>query len=212
MDFSWPFGEFARLFAMGPSNGKVEVSKIVKCDCCGAPATVYLLRVSNGSTVRVNLCAGCARKKGILDESGAPTAALLRGESPGKIPEQGNVFQATCDYCGFPGSQLVEKKILGCPRCYATFAELLEPVLKRLHRSANHSGKAPMSQLVAVTLSPMAENPKAIPEGNGQGSVSKDDLEIQLRLAITEERYEEAAALRDRLRKKIRRPLRERVH
>ena len=70
---------------------------------------------------------------------------------------------------------------LGCPGDYEAFHAELEPLLERVHRGTRHAGKVPARyrrQLHATRL---------------------DQLHVDLQQAVREERYEEAARLRDQI-------------
>jgi protein arginine kinase activator len=71
----------------------------------------------------------------------------------------------------------------GCPECYTAFEPQLVPLLRQIHGSTQHEGKTP-KQL----------GPKAV--------IRKElmDLKEELSRAIRDERYEEAAEIRDRIR------------
>jgi protein arginine kinase activator len=43
--------------------------------------------------------------------------------------------------------EFAEKGFLGCQECYHTFADKLNPLLKRIHGNTQHSGKQPDSFL-----------------------------------------------------------------
>ena len=71
---------------------------------------------------------------------------------------------------------------LGCSRCYEVFEDRLEPLLRRIHGSDTHVGKAPA--------------------GTGERARIRRQLETlkrQLSKVVAEEAYEEAAELRDKI-------------
>ena len=72
---------------------------------------------------------------------------------------------------------------LGCPECYAYFAEGLEPLLGAVQRGSQHVGKIPARESVRV---------KKTAEVAG--------LRKALDRAVADEEYEKAAELRDRIR------------
>jgi protein-arginine kinase activator protein McsA len=95
---------------------------------------------------------------------------------------------------------LAERKLLGCGRCYETFGELLEPLLRRMQRDAAHCGKRPTAQVIAAPISELAAAvPAAAPAKGKSRPPSVRELETLLRLAVAEERYEDAALLRNRI-------------
>ena len=70
-----------------------------------------------------------------------------------------------------------------CPNCYRVFRDNLEPILRRLHGSAEHTGKMPAR---------MADEIKT--------SNELKRLKAELASAVENEQYEKAAELRDRIR------------
>ena len=72
---------------------------------------------------------------------------------------------------------------LGCPVCYDTFRQGIEPLLRNMHRGTHHKGKIPARHRDAKELRNRL-----------------DSLETELKQAIAKEDYEGAASLRDRIR------------
>jgi protein arginine kinase activator len=73
----------------------------------------------------------------------------------------------------------------GCPNDYDVFREPLLPLLERIHRGSKHVGKVPPHALKHAAV-----------------QIELRDLRRQLRTAVEQEAYEEAARLRDRIRQK----------
>ena len=71
---------------------------------------------------------------------------------------------------------------MGCPDCYSTFADILDPYMQKIHGATRHIGAAPAAP----------EQPKADPV---------EALRTQLKEAIEKEEYEQAARLRDEIRR-----------
>ena len=72
---------------------------------------------------------------------------------------------------------------LGCPSCYTVFQTALEPLLEKIHGGTRHVGKAP-------------DESSAVDRSRERRLVA---LRRELQAVVREERYEEAAGLRDRL-------------
>lgn len=99
----------------------------------------------------------------------APTATMLGTERK-------------CPTCGMTESELRRTGRVGCPDCYATFADILNPYVQKIHGATRHIGTAPAAP----------EQPKADPVA---------DLKAQLKAAVESEDYERAASLRDEIRR-----------
>ena len=87
-----------------------------------------------------------------------------------------------CPTCGMTESQLRQSGRVGCPDCYSTFADILNPYVEKLHGATRHIGTAP-----------------AAPEQPKQDPV--EALRAQLKTAVENEEYEQAARLRDEIRR-----------
>jgi protein arginine kinase activator len=88
-----------------------------------------------------------------------------------------------CEQCGMNQSEFQGKGRLGCPACYETFSDTLDPLLLRMHNARSHVGRLP-----GLDEEQLAEREH------------RSDLEAKLETAIREEDYESAARLRDELR------------
>jgi protein arginine kinase activator len=185
--------------------------------CQKAPATIVLMDLDGGNvSSQQHLCSPCAEKLGVVQPK-APmkmSAELLEdllGSVQGKAARQRR--ESGCAGCGLTVQQFKNTGRLGCPRCYETFRNDLVPLLQRVHESSQHKGRLPgVLQPTAQTQSP-APTPtpaKPAPESAAMPAPaaktkSKTDELIALRKrledAVRGERYEEAASLRDALRK-----------
>lgn len=163
------------------------------CDECGKnKATVHLTEIINEQITKLNLCELCAKEKGSHVEQHFGIADLLSALSDVEAPAQGATPAATaaknkCANCGMSYEDFKKIGRLGCGDCYQVFKPSLLPLLKRIHGSNMHMGKTP--------------DPEHMKE---QKVVSKlhDELEtvkLELSKAIKKEEFEEAAALRDKV-------------
>ncbi len=162
------------------------------CDECGKrPANVHLTKVINGVKTESHLCEQCAREKGELDFFSEPKfsfpsllAGLLQHDPgfAGPMTLPGSVT-SRCRRCGLDFSEFRNTGFLGCPDCYDEFRPRLEPLLRRIHGSARHTGKVPGRTGAAAGKRREIEN-----------------LRAELARLVAKEQYEEAAKVRDRIR------------
>lgn len=155
------------------------------CDVCQKnEATVYLTQIVEGKMQKVNLCEHCAKEKGVSDPTGFAMADLLLGLGATQQIEHGGQPGQKCPVCGFTQSDFKKTGRLGCSACYDTFADALGTLLKGMHKGLRHTGKMPakLSRRFA-----MADRVKS--------------LETELRQAVKDEKYEDAARLRDEIQK-----------
>lgn len=154
------------------------------CDVCQKQdATVYLTQIVEGKMQKVNLCETCAKAKGVSDPTGFAMADLLLGLGATQQIERGQPSQR-CPVCGFTQADFKKTGRLGCSACYDTFADGLATLLKGMHKGLKHTGKMPARLSRRFAL---ADRAKA--------------LETELQQAVKDEKYEDAARLRDEIRR-----------
>lgn len=98
-----------------------------------------------------------------------------------------------CEACGWTPEQFAQTQSMGCQNCYHALRTWLEPLLVKLHESNVHVGKKPKPQ--GCCGGGCSVEPPA-PKVN-----NRESLEARLAEAIKEERYEDAAIIRDEIRK-----------
>ncbi len=154
------------------------------CEICKAQeATVHLTQVMDGDVKKLHMCEECARKGGINIENPVSISDLLLGlgkDAPGE--EEPAPPDRVCPVCHLRQAEFRKTGRLGCPECYTAFAAELAPLLRQMHKRDHHVGRAP-------------------PDAFGDPSPAEEAAAVQEALdrAVTEERFEEAARLRDRL-------------
>lgn len=141
--------------------------------------------------IEIHLCEACAKEKGTdfkthfqvgdllagfatsqADEVSAPTVSEKKG-SAGKCPK-----------CKMSYEDFGKTGRLGCAACYDTFYRLLMPLIRRVQRSNQHTGKRPLKG--------------AKPS---RTSVDLKLLQEKLRKSVQAEDFEQAAKLRDEIKK-----------
>jgi protein arginine kinase activator len=155
------------------------------CDVCKAQtASVFLTQIVDGKIQKVNLCDPCSKEKGVTDPTGFALADMLFGMGAAQqIGANLGPEGARCPQCGFTQAEFKKTGRLGCSVCYVTFAEPLKELLKGMHKGLRHIGKCP--ERLRLTQ----ERDSALRQ-----------FHDELRAAVVEEKYEEAAALRDKIR------------
>ena len=155
------------------------------CDVCNeTEATVFLTQIVQGQMQKANLCEQCAGNKGVTDPTGFALADLLAGISTEQKSDSSTPAEKNCRHCGFTQTDFKKTGRLGCSHCFEIFGGSLDGLLKAMHKGTRHVGKVP-SQASGAT--------------RAKGQLA--DLQAELDTAIQEERYEDAAALRDRIQK-----------
>jgi len=158
----------------------------MKCQSCSSPATVHLTDIVSGQKKELHLCQACAEQQQFIKQQELNLPAILQtliGHHVGQLTDE--LARLTCPACGIKYMEFRAAGRLGCPHDYEVFRVGLEPLLQRIHRASRHIGKTPQRHcLSAATQAELVE------------------LRSQLRVAVDQEAYEEAAHLRDLIRQK----------
>jgi protein arginine kinase activator len=172
------FSNFGLLISNFPRRGFG-----VKCQFCDNPATVHLTDIVNKTKRERHLCTKCARERNLIPEPPGPQLDLkaLLNMLAHPFPQAGDATAAqpvveACEICGITLAEFRAEGRLGCQHDYESLRAALEPLLERIHRSVVHSGKAPRAIRVR-------------------------EWQKQMQAAVAAEDYEEAARLRDLIRR-----------
>lgn len=162
------------------------------CDLCSKEeATVHLTEIIDNKITKLHLCENCARQKGAEMEQHFGIADLLAGLADmGATVETREESGLKCSQCGQSYTDFKKTGRLGCGQCYDSFRKHLVPLLKQIHGSEQHMGKTPMKS--------------AKPKPQRQADV--EALRRKLSRAIELEEFEEAARIRDEIRKQEKSP------
>lgn len=155
------------------------------CDNChNRVANVHLTQIINNKKVDIHLCENCARENNYMNFSGIYDISDFFNSILGftEQPYINTPKQETCKGCGMTFDDFKRTGKFGCADCYNTFADKIEPIVRRIHGSVVHGGRTPKS---------------AEPVVNKLNEV--DMLKKQLEDAIKVENFEEAAKLRDKI-------------
>jgi len=160
---------------------------IHRCARCDSPATFHLTDIKNGTKTERHLCEECAKalqvpqaKKELqnLLKSFDPAHAMTRSRPSSK-------GSRVCPDCGISYVEFRQNGRFGCARDYDIFAKEVTALLERIHGSAVYSGKTPDGGQII------------------DGVLVDEVTEVRARLAaaIEKEDYEQAARLRDEIRR-----------
>ncbi|MFZ4764551.1 MAG: UvrB/UvrC motif-containing protein [Roseimicrobium sp.] len=176
----------------------------MKCDVCENDATVFLTQIVDGKMTQVNLCDSCSKEKGVTDPTGFQLADFLLGGAAQKKVQAANLEDDTvaCPECGFTRSHLKKIGRMGCPECYRAFADDLDAMLRAMHKGTRHVGKGPGKPAPAVSTATAKRRSDEAQVKPVVVNVKKRlaDLKVAIDKAVADERYEDAAKLRDEMR------------
>jgi protein arginine kinase activator len=160
------------------------------CEDCGQRvATVVYTEVSEGVRTVRHLCRQCVEQRGIQAPDLSNPLEERFDVRPSPDPAEGELppdpdDPLTCSACSWTWRRFRETGRLGCGECYTAFAGPLRAVLEKMHGSGEHLGK---------------DYRTSRPAAGGE----EDSTALQRRLeeAVAGEDFEEAARLRDQLRR-----------
>ena len=161
----------------------------MKCQKCSKQATLHITEIIKGKPHELHLCEEHARVYLTQEESEpgqpSPSSSLSQAfKKAASAQEQARLDQRTCPVCGISFLEFRNHGRLGCPHDYDEFRDELLPLLENVHGEARHCGKVPK---------------RAPRDSKRQTELIR--LRNELKRAVAEEHYEEAAELRDRIRK-----------
>ncbi len=147
---------------------------------------IEIQRNEDGQTVNYILCDQCAKTFEDYDlETSFSDNDLLTSliESVQRSPLQVSyILTTTCSSCGMTYGSYRKTGRVGCSKCYDAFKEKITPLVQELHRSAVHVGLSPKNY-------------------NDYETVKRKimSLKTELKNAISKEKFEIAAGLRDEI-------------
>lgn len=158
------------------------------CELCGDnEASVHLTQAVNDQVRDMHLCQECAAKSGLNIQGSMALADVLLGVGLPKASDTRQASDRACARCQMRLADFKKTTRLGCPECYDAFATELETLIDSMHRSHQHAGKIP-SRVPARRAARLATSVAALKQA--------------LDAAVAAEDFEEAAKLRDRIRRK----------
>jgi protein arginine kinase activator len=159
----------------------------MQCQICGKrEATVHYTEMKEDKVEQLHLCEECARERG-FGSSGKgefSISDLLGSMAEDDLAANGAGNTLRCGRCGTTYAQFRSSGRLGCPECFQAFRAPLIPLLRRVHGSDEHMGKIPISSGEEQRKSREIRN-----------------LKKRLDRSIRLEEFEEAARLRDEIRR-----------
>ena len=158
------------------------------CNVCKQnEAKVHLTQIVGDKMQKVDLCEECSKEKGVTDPTKYSLADLFvnpAAAAPAEAEAAAPGSDLRCPTCGYSQADFKKAGRFGCADCYGTFSEGLEAMLKTMHKGTRHTGKIPA----------------ALQQSRAEAQKLKL-LQKKLEKAIAEENFEEAAQLRDEIKR-----------
>ena len=181
------------------------------CDNCGKKeANVKYSENINGVKREFNLCEECSKKLGIgeinfkmpIDFSSFFGDFMEDFATPEFMPLFNDINTLRCDECGYTFDDIVNTGRLGCANCYDVFEDRLDPIIRKIQNSNRHIGR--IGKILDSKIEKRQERTDNKKAENKEETLNKENnelenLQLELKEAIKDERYEEAAKIRDRI-------------
>lgn len=177
------------------------------CENCGKrEANVRYSENINGVKKEMHLCEECSRKLGITEKVDFRISSLNFSNffgsffedfsTPEFMPLLNEIKQLKCDSCGSTFEDIVNTGKYGCPNCYDIFEDRMDPILKKLQGANRHNGR-----LGKISDNKVKFDTNDISKVDKKSQNKLESLQTNLKQAIKEERYEDAAKIRDEIKK-----------
>lgn len=169
------------------------------CENCGKNyANVKYTQIINREKNEMFLCEECGNKLGIqnfnipIDISSFFSNFFDERENENLFPQILKSNKLKCDRCNLEFEEFISNGKLGCSECYTVFETKLDSLLKNLYGSNRHTGRLGKIENIEVAESKIDEKSE---------NMEVQKLKQRLKNAIKQEYYEQAAKLRDEIKK-----------
>lgn len=181
------------------------------CQNCGEnEANIRYTQIINGIKKEMALCKKCSHELGVdtIDFNMPINLSSFLGEFLDEtendfLPSFINSQKLICDKCGMSYEEFTNTGKFGCENCYEIFSQKIDPILKNMHGDNRHVGRGLVISNNATNNK--SEERKVKSEKSNNESNKEDnkleELKKNLKIAIQEERYEDAAKIRDEIKK-----------
>lgn len=164
----------------------------MKCQSCGKKeATVKYYENINGNTQKLYFCSECADKLGV---SSIGDFSNLFSPIFTTMPEFDLLEKKQCPNCGYTLEDYSNSGILGCQKCYEVFEKNLDEIFYKIHGKNRHIKLSQTNKNVGNKTEKINNNDK-----NVENKITK--LKEELEECISKEEYEQAAIIRDEIKK-----------
>lgn len=177
----------------------------MKCQNCGEnEANIYYTQIINGVKKEINICQKCAQQLGL--EQMNYSMPIDFSSFFGEFLENNDtdMFQdylpkkVQCSQCGMTLEEFAEMGKFGCANCYEVFHNQVDQLLKNIYGTDTHIGR----KMLANSKQEKIEDKRVESNSKSKENLNKiEKLKQELKQAIQVENYEEAAKLRDEIKK-----------
>ena len=190
------------------------------CQNCGKNEVNFrYTQIINGVKKEMALCDKCARELGLesidfnMPINFSSFFTDFFHDTEGFLPSFTKTNLLECNKCGMTFDDFANTGEFGCGNCYITFADRISPVLKNLHGSSKHIGREYKDSIDELEYNKKQYEDSQNKKGTKKETTEKQEkaeqkdkseiekLKKELQKAIKEERYEDAAKIRDQIAK-----------
>jgi protein arginine kinase activator len=153
--------------------------------CCINEAVFHIKQIVGKEEIELHLCQSCAAVRGINtsnENADFSISHLLTNLMDIRSNLKKSQGRAVCSKCGYTFDKFKKTGYFGCSECFSVFSKQIRVLMHKMFGSIQHKGKYPI-KLQAYKM-------------------FMDDintLRLKLEEALTNEDYEEAAVLRDKI-------------
>ena len=183
----------------------------MRCENCGNnEANVKYTEIINGVKKEMHLCEECAKELGIgrdlsfnmnMDIPSFFGEIFNEYNSLNLLPSFGSLKEEKCNGCGMTYDEFSSTGKFGCQSCYDIFSYRLDPILKSIQGNNRHVGRKArtIDSSIVKKMEEKKEELKTKPKEKVKEMDKLSKLKEDLKKAVKEERYEDAAKLRDEI-------------
>ena len=174
------------------------------CENCGKnEANIKYTEVINGNKKEMHLCEECSKKLGIeeidfnmpnLDFSSFFGDLLNDYNDSNFLPSFIKENKLKCSKCGMTFEEFTNVGKFGCNECYNVFSSKIDTMLKNIHGGNRHTGR--IGRINTKNDTNLTDIQNTIQKNN-----KVEELKEKLKQLVKEEKYEEAAKIRDEIKK-----------
>lgn len=190
------------------------------CQNCGKNEVNFrYTQIVNGVKKEMALCDKCARELGLegvdfsMPINFSSFFSDFFNDATSLLPSFAKSNLLECDNCKMSFDDFVDSGEFGCGDCYINFADRISPVLKKIHGASKHIGRQYSQAIDELEDNKSRFEASQKQKEKTESKLSKEEkekieaenkivkLKKDLQKAIKEERYEDAAKLRDEIKK-----------
>ncbi|MBR0350665.1 MAG: UvrB/UvrC motif-containing protein [Clostridia bacterium] len=193
----------------------------MKCDNCGKDnANVKYFQNINGEKKEMNLCEECSKKLGIDTNINFDIPIDFSSFLGGFFEDFGkedfpyllsSTEEKRCEGCNSTFEDILNKGKFGCPTCYETFESQIDNLLNKIHGGNRHIGRLGSVNENKANNVNNTNNANNADDANDKAETNEtfrnpkenkiEKLKAQLKELVSQEKYEEAAKVRDEIKK-----------